>query len=146
MSLCVYLRIRGSVVRYGTGVFVRENGTVVELSQDEVLSRFGKFSLNKKEITDIVYSACITHNLTSMANEAGLYKCIWYANENGIYLAFQMIDLLKKGLDTLKRNPKHFRKFNPKNGWGNYESFVQFIEGYLEACINAPDAVVLVHR
>ena len=93
-----------------------------------------------------VYSANITHNLHAMAEEAGLYKLIWRPDEVGILKADQLILALRAGLSLLKNDPARFQKFNPPNGWGTYEGFVCFVEQYLKACEEHPNADVRVSR
>jgi len=93
-----------------------------------------------RQVADNIYSANITHNLTEMASEAGIYKALWHPNENGMFKAKDIIPALTTGLEKLKANPKHFEKFNSPNGWGTYRHFVPFVEGILNACIENPDA------
>jgi len=93
-----------------------------------------------------VYTSNITHNLSLMADEAGIYKHLWRPEEIGITKAEQLVQPLEEGLKLLKSDPERFRKFNAPNGWGVYENFVEFVEGYLAACKEYPDATVEVSR
>ena len=93
-----------------------------------------------------VFDYNITHNLTAMAEEAGIYKHLWRPEEIGIKKAEDLVVPLKEGLALLKSNPKRFKEFNPKNGWGDYNSLVSFVEIYLEHCISWPDAEIHVNR
>ena len=93
-----------------------------------------------------VYSANITHNLGSMAREAGIYEALWRPEEIGITTAAQLIGPLTVGLALLKADPPRFEALNSPNGWGLYEHFVPFVERYLEACKENPDAAVSVWR
>lgn len=93
-----------------------------------------------------VFSANITHNLGRMAREAGIYEALWRPDEIGITTAEQLIEPLTAGLALLKSDPPRFEAFNSPNGWGLYEHFVPFVEGYLEACKENPDAAVSVWR
>lgn len=88
----------------------------------------------------------ITHNLGKMADEAGIYKCLWRHDENGFKTAADIIPLLRDGLAKLKNDPKHFEQFNAPNGWGLYEHFVPFVEDVLKACEENPDAEISVSR
>jgi hypothetical protein len=56
------------------------------------------------------------------------------------------VPLLEAGLAKLKADPAHFAKFNAENGWGLYEHFVPFVENYLAACKEHPEAEVSVSR
>ena len=93
-----------------------------------------------------VYSANITHNLNTMAEEAGIYKALWRPEEIGIKTAAELVPLLSAGLDLLRSDPERFKRHNATNGWGLYEHFVPFVEKYLEACREHPDAEVSVSR
>jgi hypothetical protein len=103
----------------------------------------GKTHTEEKEE---VYSANITHNLGKMAGEAGIYEALWRPEEIGKIKASEIIELLEKGLADLKARPEHFETFNSPNGWGMYEHFVPFVEKYLEACKEYPDAIIKASR
>ena len=118
------------------------------------------------EDKDQVYLANITHNLNKMADEAGIYEALWRPHKlkegynipdndheaewefenNQTTKANEIVELLEKGLADLKARPEHFKKFNAPNGWGKYENFVSFVEEYLNACKEYPDAIVEVSR
>jgi hypothetical protein len=93
-----------------------------------------------------VYEANITHNLNEMAAAAGIYKHLWHPDEIGVTKASELIGPLTAGLAKLKADPAHFERFNSPNGWGKYKHFVPFVEKYLAACIENPDAEVKVSR
>ncbi len=93
-----------------------------------------------------VYNANITHNLGAMAVAAGIYEACWHPDEIGITKASELVPLLRAGLAKLKADPQHFEQFNAPNGWGLYEHFVPFVEKYLEACEDCPDATVRASR
>ena len=114
-----------------------------------------------------VYSANITHNLGEMAEEAGLYKALWrpyqlkadyidfdnddyqsewqYEEANTVR-AHEIIEIIEKGLEDMKARPKHYETFNSSNGWGMYHNFVPWIEKYLAALKEFPDAQVVCDR
>jgi hypothetical protein len=93
-----------------------------------------------------LYSRNITHNLGRMAQEAGIYKCLWRPEEIDITHANQMIYLLENGVALLATEKDRFEKFNSPNGWGMWEHFVPFCMDYLQACRNYPEAQVEVSR
>ena len=93
-----------------------------------------------------IYDANITHNLNKMAKEAGIYEHLWRPEEIGITKAQQLIAPLRAGLELMKADPARFEKHNASNGWGMYEHFVPFVEQYLAACEENPDATVEVSR
>lgn len=93
-----------------------------------------------------VYDANITHNLGKMADEAGIYECLWRPDEIGITTAAELIEPLRAGLHKLVERPSHFEQFDSPNGWGLYIHFVPFVSRYFEACVNNPSALVRVSR
>lgn len=127
------------------------------MSLDVTLSRVQKTG---------VYDTNITHNLGAMASAAGLYEALWRPHrlkpdynipeddykaecefeDNSQTFARDIIPLLEMGLADLKARPEHYAQFNAENGWGMYEHFVPFVENYLEACKEYPDALVEVSR
>ncbi len=103
----------------------------------------GKGVISKEEQ---VYTANITHNLNEMASNAGIYQALWRPEERSYEYAKDLIEVLTKGLDDLKNRPAYFSKFNSPNGWGMYEHFVPFVQNYLNACIEYPNATIYISR
>lgn len=93
-----------------------------------------------------VYDSHITHNLSRMAEEAGIYHHLWRPEEIGIYKAEQLVEPLERALSFLTTDRTRFEQFGTPNGWGNYNDFVQFVTRYLNACKTNPDADVRVSR
>ncbi len=151
MSLDVYLELDESVkARSGSGIFVRENGATVEISREEWDSKFpGRepvIAISDDGESRTVYSANITHNLGRMAKEAGIYEELWRPEEIAIEKAWQLIVPLRNGISLMKSDPVRFNDFDAENGWGTYRQFVPWIERYLAACENNPNALVRVSR
>jgi len=132
------------------GRFISRNLKRNEMSLDVYLTRKKWVSYDEgkthTEENEEVYWANITHNLNKMAGEAGIYEALWRPEEIGKTKANEIVKLLEKGLADLKTRPKHFETFNSPNGWGMYEHFVPFVEKYLEACKEYPDAIIEVSR
>lgn len=151
MSLDVYL-IGDEKVKQpqGSGIFVREAGQTVEISEEEWYKRNpDREPVKRKQQDDEsaeLYSANITHNLGPMAAAAGIYDALWRPEEKDWYVAADIVVPLEDGLIKLKENPERFRTFDPDNGWGSYEGFVKFVEGYLAACRQHPSAKIEVSR
>ncbi len=94
-----------------------------------------------------VFEANITHNLSQMAVQAGIYNDLWCPDhEPQLERAAQLIPGLTKGLELLRSKPEFFKQFDAKNGWGTYEQFVPWVERYLQACKDYPDAKVSVDK
>lgn len=98
-----------------------------------------------------VYNANITHNLGKMAGEVAcgkhtLYEYLWRPEEIGIKQAGELIQPLREGVKELKEKADEYKKYDAENGWGTYEHFLPFVEKYLSACEEDPDAEVGVSR
>ena len=159
MSLDIWLTIKsnknqkeGSFI--GGRIFIREDGTTKEISREEWDSRFPSREpvvfVEPHDSSDddyvFVYENNITHNLGKMADEAGLYECLWHPERLGIIKARELIEPLIAGLFILQNDRARFVVFNPLNGWGDYEDLVAFVKEYLTACIKYPDAYVSISR
>lgn len=148
MSLDVYLTRVGESRKYEARIFVREDGQTKEFSRREWDEKFPGREMVTFEEPEIetVYSSNITHNLNRVAEEAGIYKHLWYPEEIGISKASQLIAPLDAGLALMKSDPARFEKHNASNGWGLYQHFVTWVRDYLDACRDYPDADVSVSR
>lgn len=149
MSLDVYLESDEPIAREGSGIFIREDGRMREVSREEWDERNPGHEPTIFESvteTNTVYSANITHNLSRMASAAGIYQHLWRPDEIGVGTAAQLVGPLREGLKRLRDDPLSFNSFNPENGWGSYEGLVNFVAGYLQACEDHPNARVRVWR
>lgn len=149
MSLDVTLFSEAKLERAPTtGVFVHDNGRTRELTESEVLEKWPNWEppVVELEPSYAVFSYNITHNLGKMADAAGIYTELWRPEEAGITKAHQLIAPLRKGLDRLLDTPDYFKTFDPPNKWGNYDGLVRFVESYLSACIEHPNATVYADR
>jgi len=100
-----------------------------------------------------VFSQNITHNLGAMArevvlsNDLTLYQVLWRPDEVvGLDTADDIAELLDEGWNILLSDPERFKKFNPENGWGDYEGLCNFVYNYRKACWDNPGALVSVSR
>jgi hypothetical protein len=152
MSLDVYLHIKNkkdNIVKIRQAIYIREEGSLRELSREEWDRRFPDKEPTTVTVQDNgeqVYTANITHNLNLMAKEAELYKVLWCPEKLNIKYANELLTPLTEGLYKLKKDPKKFKQLNPKNGWGTYESLIEFVENYIKACYKYPNAIVSVWR
>lgn len=151
MSLDVYLEVeRLEVEEKPTSegaIFVRMDGQNKRVSRAEWDRLFpGREPITITVSESSVYHDNITHNLSKMAEEAGIYKHLWRPDRIGIETAGQLIESLRGGLIVLESDPARFKKFNPANGWGDYEGLVSFVRRYLVACKGFPHAEVRASR
>ena len=91
-----------------------------------------------------IYEANITHNLGKMADEAGIYQCLWHPEKLDIKYAKELIKPLEDGIKKMKEKPEFYKKFDAKNGWGTYRDFLPWLEKLLQACIENPEAQISV--
>jgi hypothetical protein len=150
MSLDIYLTLKGvQDLPEREAIFIRENGQVREISREEWSKRYpdrDPVTVQLPSDDETVFDYNITHNLGEMADAACIYYHLWRPDEIGITKADQLIEPLRAGLALLRSNPEIFKKYNPENGWGDYEGFVRFVEAYLEACKQYPEAEVRASR
>ena len=150
MSLDVYLEIEDAKFDHsGQHIYIREDGTKKEITLEEWRELFPDREPVVVETdgeSNTVYNANITHNLNRMADAAGIYQYLWRPNEIGVSKASQLVAPLENGLSVLKGDRAKFEALNPKNGWGTYGGLVSFVENYLEACKQYPQANVSVWR
>lgn len=118
------------------------------------------------EIEECVYDTNITHNLGKMASAVGLYEALWrpyrlkedydiaekdykleYEYEDlNIVKSSDIISIVEQGLTELKLKPEVYKEFNSPNGWGMYKHFVPFVENYLKALKEYPNAIIRCSR
>ena len=93
-----------------------------------------------------VFETNITHNCAAMAKEAGIYGDLWHPQKNMAKYARDIVDNIKRGYNVMRANPDHYRSFEPENGWGLYDQFLAWLEYYIYALEQHPDAEIEVSR
>lgn len=99
-----------------------------------------------------VHTGNITHNLGRMAAAVRvslkytLYDILWHPDDHGFTRADEIADYLDTAFNVLLSEPEYFRSFNPENGWGSYETLVNFVYEYRNSCWDNPDAKIEVSR
>lgn len=53
--------------------------------------------------------------------------------------ASELILPLSQAIITMERDEPHYRSMDAKNGWGNFDTTVDFLEAVLRACMTFPD-------
>lgn len=155
MSLDITIISPEPIKKKRTGVYVRINGRTCELTKEEAIAHFPDVDPNsiiEEEIeTNEFWYGNITHNLCQMAEDClsfeeeyqhyNLYDLLWRDTQvpfTGVYLNIYIAHLAYC-LYVLKNDPDHFKKFNPENGWGNYEQLVNFVEEFIKALVTMPE-------
>lgn len=143
MSLHVYLKLDTPIEQRSTGIFVRSNGRNHELTLDEARELYPFCEMEINEIvSEYCYKANITHNLSKLANKAGLLDVLWHPDTINITKASQLIEPLLTGLNYLLTHKSELEQFSPVCGWGTYDDLCDFVYHYLKACQANPDASV----
>lgn len=81
-----------------------------------------------------------------MAGEAGIYEHLWRPEELGAKQAKDISEGVEEGLALMKSDPDRFKKFDSPNGWGLYDHFIPWVEKYLVALKEHPNAYIGVSR
>lgn len=131
-------------------IYFFKDGFDIQKSRADIDATYTKLQAVKEELEQLeddfeeakLSSLNITHNLNNMAKAVGLYEVLWRPEEIGITTASQMIVPLEKGVNELVANPDKYKAFNPVNGFGSYEDFVDFCKSVLRNCCEYPDAVI----
>jgi len=147
MSLDISLRILNHKYKEWKENLERSLKEVKEHELFNLLPTIEQYYSDRQPLETIeVFEGNITHNLVDMAEKAGLYYCIWRPEEQGIKIAKDLIDPLERGLKDLTDKPEKYKLYNPPNGWGSYETLVSFIDRYLAACKENPEAEIYAWR
>jgi hypothetical protein len=94
-----------------------------------------------------LYEANYTHNCIPMAIKAGIYEYVWRPEECcDVAVAGDLVEPLRTGVKLMEDDPNRFKALNPKNGWGDYDTFLEWLRKYLVACIENPNAKIRVSR
>ena len=81
----------------------------------------------------------ITHNLSPMFAEAGVYEILWRGE--GLRAGDQ-IEALEDARIAMISEPERFRALNPPNGWGSYEVASGFIAIVCIHCRLNPNGIL----
>lgn len=83
-----------------------------------------------------------TSNTSKMWNDAmgkPLYELDGIMAEDAIWH-------LERGIKNMKDSPEYFKEMNPKNGWGNYDTALKYLEDILTACKEHPKTKIEISR
>ena len=149
MGLDLYIETEKYYLHKTTGVFIRENGANKELKTiEEVKAYFKGFDISHiKEyeyMDNIVWKRHITHNLTEMADHVRidnttLYLLLWRPIESGYsFVTKEYVYYLNECLELLIYDKDELVKYNPENGFGNYNTLLDFVKSLVD-CLNGID-------
>jgi len=58
--------------------------------------------------------------------------------------AADVLTQLEQAIHKMQTNPDHYRAMNPKNGWGDYEGALAYLQRLHEGCRRWPDGVIWI--
>jgi hypothetical protein len=90
-----------------------------------------------------VVSKNITHNLTGMWHEAGVYDALY--NSEG-KTAAEVLPVLEEGLKKMMAGPEHYKQFDSPNGWGTYKHAVPWLAELIIEFKQYPQGVIRVDK
>lgn len=77
---------------------------------------------------ETVFDANMTHNVTPMWREAGVYDALYMSEGK---TAADVLPALRLGFKDMQDNPGKYEAMNPTNGWGSYEGALTFLSALL---------------
>lgn len=105
------------------------------------------------------WSGNITHNMGNMADHIptsyhvdgedysnNLYSVVWRPEEFNIANTTIVGEALGNGIAYMVTHRKELEQYNPSNGWGDYDSFLQWLIAYKQQCDENPDCEIEVWR
>lgn len=90
-----------------------------------------------------IYDGNMTHNVAPMWRKAGVYNALY--NSEG-QLAKDILEELKKGKEEMLAFPEEYKKLNPENGWGDYDSSLNFLNTIIMACEKWPHGIIHISK
>jgi hypothetical protein len=97
----------------------------------------------KRKIMSEVYWGNMTHNVSTMWVEAGIYDSLY--NSHGLK-AGSIIFNLEEGLQKMTENPEKYKKLEPDNGWGTYDGAIKYLEEIILACKNNKKGIIHISK
>lgn len=91
------------------------------------------------KIETIVVDKNITHNLSAMWKEAGIYDALY--NSDG-KIASSVLPILEEGLNQMISYPSRFKQFDSPNGWGTYKHAVRWLSELIVSFKEYPNGVI----
>jgi len=90
-----------------------------------------------------VYDGNYTHNATPMWKLAGVYDALYMSEGK---TASEVMGELTEGYIKIMKNPDAFKRLNPSNGWGSYDTVIVFLKEVIDACREFPDAIIRISK
>lgn len=119
--------------------YIRENGSTINIPSPDCNY-------------EILHVGNITHNLNEMAKHVPvsdtltLYNILWRPDESDLKITDDILEYVAIGVKYLIDHKKELLKYNPDNGWGDYENLLDFSKHVVSACLFHPHCKIEVSR
>ena len=90
-----------------------------------------------------LYERNITHNVANMWGRAGIFNSLY---NSGGKKAKEELENLREGLKKMEDSPAEYRKLDPENGWGDYDSALEFLREVVSYCAKYPNSIIWVSK
>lgn len=113
---------------------------------------------------ETIWDGNITHNMGVMASHipvnyrneddtvafmGSLYDIVWRADNIGdpFFLnTAPMVDVLSDGICYMIQHRLELLQYNPDNGWGSYDDFLNWLISYKNQCEDNPNCKIEISR
>jgi hypothetical protein len=90
-----------------------------------------------------VFSTNMTHNVTNMWREAGVYDALYMSQGK---LAGDFVRVLDAGVVDMSTHPEKYRPMSDPEGWGTYAQAFTWLKEVRDAFKENPDATIEVWK
>ena len=95
-----------------------------------------------RHLVDVVDCGNMTYNVGAMYVKALGGKGL--RDLDGVE-AWKVVTKLEAAVKHMEEFPAEYEKLNPSNGWGDYKSALEYLEGIYKRCKENPKCVISVH-
>jgi hypothetical protein len=94
---------------------------------------------HEADSSEDVFERNYTRNTSPMLRKAGTH---WSEMEGKT--GAEMYPIMVEVVKTMEAEPEEYKKLNPSNGWGDYDSFLQLLRDFRDCLKDHPQGVVHV--
>jgi hypothetical protein len=89
---------------------------------------------------DQIFDRNYTYNIAGIAKEAG-FSVRDFDDKSGA----EIVAILEPAIERMQKDPEHFRQFEPSNGWGDFDTFLELLESLLTITKKNPNGYCHIH-
>ena len=94
---------------------------------------------NKDPYVAEIFSSIYINSVIPMWKKAGVYDCLYKSSGKQ---AKSIVGKLELGIQEMINYKEDYIKLNPKNGWGEYYSALEFLKEVCENCKKYPKSII----